>query len=168
MFGIRFNRMVRTRKWSIMRSNRYIIQIYKRYVGGCPIWSIDWYGGKNIIMRLSSIISSLGNKDCRQMIWSFITTIWLINQIRNWVGWFIRDLINPFDSLAIFGSVVVFLKLRRMSMVLEFIQPNFIKRSWMINQRVIGDDIYYHGIRNHVQNQRDCCKYHQTGHHCWW
>ncbi len=40
----------------------------------------------------------------------------------------------------IFGNAMAFFKLTTTSPVLRFTQPNFIKRRWMLNKRVIGGD----------------------------
>ncbi len=57
-----------------------------------------------------------------------------------WVRWFIRGLINPFDKFAIFSKGMVFFKVATTSTDLRFIQPHFIKRRWMINNRDVGDE----------------------------
>ncbi len=50
-------------------------------------------------------------------------------------------LINPFDVFTIFSKLMSFFKLTTTSMTLRFTQPILIKRRWMINKRVMREEL---------------------------
>ncbi len=162
MFRIRFIRVVGISYWRTIGGNRSIIQFNKWYVWGSSLWSVNWYNWLIIVIRFSSTISSVWKKDWRLTVWSFTVTVRLLNQIRKWVIWIIKSLINPLDLGIIFSNVAAFFKVRMMSMALRLTQPNFIKRRQMIDKRVISGERFVIEIlvTIGVKGQRDGCKYH--------
>ncbi len=52
----------------------------------------------------------------------------------------IRCFINKLEFFMIFSNAMAFFKLTTSSLALRFTQPNFIKKRWMVNKRIIRGD----------------------------